>query len=204
MGGGGAQTMSDGGGRCDKTCPFSDRCSAGTCVKTTTPNLIVNPGAEFGLDGWLATSRAVVGIYGAPGFAGLGDPGPSDRGSRLFGCPPLGDFSQEIDLSPYAAAIAAGRVVAEYSAYLGGVGASVDGASISILFHDATGRLISSSYINGPNDAVRNRQTRLDFFGNNIVIPSGAHTIRVRLGCFGNEFNAYGLADNLSLAFTGI
>jgi hypothetical protein len=191
-------------GRCERSCNFSDRCSAGACIKTSTPNLIVNPGAESGLDGWVATASAEVAMYGAPGVAGLNDPGPSDRGTHLFACPPVGNFSQEIDLFPFAAAIDSGRVVAEYSAYLGGVGASVDGASISLHILNASGILISAPYINGPNNVVRNGQTRLDLFSNSVVMPAGAKIIRLKLSCFGNQFELRGIADNLSLVLTGI
>jgi len=190
-------------GQCDHRCGFSDTCASGSCRKKTTANLIQNPGAEQGTASWTAVGGAVVRMYGQAGVPAATDPGPPARGQQLFAGPPLGQLTQDLDLGVYAAAIDAGRVTAHFGAYLGGIGTSVDGASITILFTGQGGGLINAPYINGPNNAARSNQTRLDPFSMDVAVPAGTRGVTVRLSMFGND-TAYGVADELELTLTGI
>jgi hypothetical protein len=118
----------------------------------TTPNLILNPGAELGpgTDGtvpptsvpdWNTTGEANVVLYGSSGgFPGVSDAGPPTEGMNFFGGGPndtVSTFTQTISLASYTADIAQGHVSFTVSGWLGGFSSQDDNAVLTLYWLDA-------------------------------------------------------------------
>lgn len=119
----------------------------------TTPNLILNPGAELGpgTDGtvpptsvpdWTTTGEANVVLYGSSGgFPDVSDAGsPPNEGTKFFGGGPndtVSTFTQTISLASYTTAIAQGHVSFTLSGWLGGFSSQDDDAALTVYWLDA-------------------------------------------------------------------
>jgi uncharacterized protein (TIGR03437 family) len=114
-------------------------------------NLIVNPGAENGpvgvgaevaadVPGWARAHGASVAAYSGGSWIGPNDPGPANRGTKLFhGGPAESGFYQHIDVSAAARWIDAGQVRFKLSGWFGGAGNSAPSSLLRCEFYDWNG-----------------------------------------------------------------
>lgn len=183
-------------------------------------NLIVNGGAEDGpgstngdkplepIPGWSRSGVFQVVQYGASGgFADAKSPGPANRGKNYFvgGPSPEHDVSsasQRIDLSPFATAIAGGRVKFTFSAYIGGFEAQEDYGYVTASFLSKSGQPLKVAKLGPVTAAQRHGQTGLLARSTSSAVPLGASALVVRMTAV-RKAGAYsdGSFDNLSLIF---
>lgn len=197
----------------------NNQCTSGTCAAPTAScpligqQLLINPGAEDGqaaadqgtlitIPGWTTTTQHTVIAYGNPnGFPSTTDPGPPQRGKNFFtgGNTTPSSASQSVDLSACSAAIDAGSLKFDFSAYIGGLNTQGDSAMVVADFRDAKSSLGNVTL--GPVTlAERKSVTELLLKqGALATVPSGARTLVVtmtstRTDGMGND----GYVDNLS------
>lgn len=126
-------------------------------------NLVANPGAEVGpvgvaseiaadVPGWARAHGASVAAYSGGGvWIGANDPGPTNRGVKLFhGGPAESGFYQFIDVSAAARWIDTGQVRFKLGAWLGGAGNSAPSPLLRCEFYDWNGDSNLHEVILGP------------------------------------------------------
>lgn len=201
---------------------FSTACSLFPVSGGSTPrnygsNLLANPGAENGpgdsggetpvsqIPGWTRNGDIDVLPYGAHGIVSLSDPGPSNRGQKLFtGGPdtPNTSASQTIDLSSQIAgkSIENDEISYTLSGYLGGYGSQGDNATLLVQFEDHAGKILGTAQIGPVSVTDRRNQTELLQRTTTGKVPKGTVKLVVTLRMirtFGTDNDGY--ADNLSL-----
>jgi hypothetical protein len=179
-------------------------------------NLVLNGSAEFGeasptgatvvdVPGWHTAGGYTVVRYGTPGFPDANTPGPDDRGATFFagglpntqGVPP--QAHQEFDISALAADIDAGRIVCDYSAWLGGFGSEGDDMYMRIGFYSPTAELDFTGRI-GPQASDRQNMTAFALRQVLQDVPVGTRRIEIDLLATKKiGLIADGYADNVSL-----
>ena len=180
-------------------------------------NLIVNGNAEAGAASttgapvaappWTVSSAFTVVPYGAPGFP-TSSQGPPDGMNQFFagGNADTSTATQDIDVSDKAADIDAGKVVCDFSAWLGGMADQDDNAVMTVIFNAANLTQISNAAIGPVTAADRSSQTKLLLRFSSVVVPANTRSIRVSLAMqrvfTGGNFND-GYADSLSLVLRG-
>jgi hypothetical protein len=180
-------------------------------------NLIVNGNAEAGpasttgapeaAPPWTVSSAFTVVPYGAPGFP-TSSQGPPDGMNQFFagGNAASSTATQDIDVSANAADIDAGKVVCDFSAWLGGFTDQEDNAVMTVIFNAANLTQISNAAIGPVTAADRSSQTKLLLRFSSVVVPANTRSIRVSLAMqrvfAGGTFND-GYADNLSVVLRG-
>lgn len=201
----------------------SNQCTSGVCATASAScpligqQLLENPGAEDGqaaadqgtlitIPGWTSTTQHTVIAYGNPnGFPSTTDPGPPQRGKNFFtgGNTTPSSASQSVDLSACGAAIDAGSLKFDFSAYIGGLNTQGDNAMVVADFRNANSSLGNVTL--GPVTlAERKNVTELLLKqGSLATVPSGARTLVVtmtstRTDGTGND----GYVDNLSAIVT--
>lgn len=196
-------------------------CSASVSA-TAAPlgtNLIVNGNAEAGagspsgatvpVPGWTTTSNFTAVTWTAGGGFPVGtDPGPADRGLNFFAGGPGTAFSsasQIIDLSGNSAAIAAGTLQFDLSAWLGGFASQGDNAVLTATFLDAGGATLSFAALGPVTVADRASQSGLLLRDTQGFVPVGTATVEIQLDMtrLAGSYND-GYADNLSFAVTDV
>jgi hypothetical protein len=176
-------------------------------------NLLVNGNAESGRSSatgapvtvpfWTVSSAFTVVPYGAAGGFPTASQGPPDGISQFFagGNAASSTATQDIDVSANAADIDAGKVVSDFSAWLGGMANEDDNAVMTVIFNAANMTQISSSAIGPVTAADRSSQTKLLFRFGSIGVPPHTRFIRVSLAMqrvAAGTFND-GYADSLSV-----
>jgi len=164
---------------------------------------------------WTTNGYFTVVPYGGtaePGYPTSTDPGPPDRGNQFFsgghGAVSTA-LSQPIDLTPNAAEISTGNVVADLSAYLGGSANNFSTAFVYVAFYNGNTSLCDSScgQVGPVTAADRGYQTRLDYRVKSIPVPATATRLEVGIiierpadpnNPDPNPYN-YGFADSVSL-----
>jgi hypothetical protein len=149
--------------------------------------------------------RMTVVEYGAGHWPTLVSPGPNQRGANMFigGTQDDARITQIVDVANLAAAIDAGEVSYDLSAYLGGRDAEADMARISARFLDAAGDLLDFGQIGPVTPTDRGNVTSLLLRSDAGELPVGTRAIEVTLvmtRLFGIDNDGY--ADNLSLVLT--
>jgi hypothetical protein len=189
----------------------------------SSPNLIVNPGAENGtadpdgsapvtsIPGWtIAGGEFDVIAYQADSgnYPATSDPGPADRGKNFFCGGPNDDVSnatQTIDVSKDALKIATGSVGFVLSGWLGGYADQDDNAMLSIQFEDAAGTVLGKAQIGPVMAADRSDVTSFVLRTTNGKVPKGTVKIVVTLTMTRVSGSANdGYADDLSLTLQGL
>jgi hypothetical protein len=176
-------------------------------------NLIVNGDAEAGsadndgtvfpVPGWAVGGELTAVLWGACcGFPQFTDPGPVDRGEKLFygGSAASSSGLQSIDVSSLAAAIDEGTVGFHLEGFLGGFSTQGDNAVLTARFFDALADLQGAASIGPVSNSDRGNQTALLLRSVNGTVPAGTRTIVVELLMTrfdGTDNDGY--ADNLSL-----
>ncbi|MGY0235651.1 hypothetical protein [Longispora urticae] len=172
----------------------------------TTPNLLVNPGAESGSSGWtsLQGAMAVTRYDAGGGYPTPTDPGPPDRGTAFFtgGTAAKSRSSQDVTL-PDTAEIDAGRARYTLSGWLGGWSSQADDASLTAEFLSASNQVLATAAIGPVTPADRGDATGLWARTATGAVPAGSRTARLTLvftrsGGSSND----GYADGLSLTLT--
>jgi hypothetical protein len=180
-------------------------------------NLVVNGNAESELgapnsstvvkpSGWKTTGQFTAVRYGASGgFPDATSPGPPSRGKSDFegGNVPKSTASQTISLKAYAAAIDAGTVGWNFSAWLGGYEGQGDYAVVSVAFADAAGKAISIVSLGPVTPAERKNVTGLLGVSRIGDVPKGTRSavVSVVLTRVDGLYND-GSVDNVSLVLT--
>ena len=121
-------------------------------VDTSTLNLLVNPGAEAGLDGWtleLGTARALAGAAwscegGPPVKSGKAQFNP---GSMCVNTSPLSRLYQTADVTAWDESIDSGEAKVLFGAALRGWSVNNDEASVYISFRDASDNELGQSQV---------------------------------------------------------
>jgi uncharacterized protein (TIGR03437 family) len=173
-------------------------------------NLVVNGNAEAGpaapqpttalyVPGWSTEGDASVAPYGGTGWITTSDPGPADRGVNLFCGGGAGESNiyQDMDVSPAATLIDSSQVTYEVSAWLGGVGDSLQSSSaqsptLTYTFFDWSGKQLAPTAQLTASHSV----TSLVEASNSGVLPAGTRRVHVVL----SFLFATSLADDI--AFT--
>ncbi|WP_407561946.1 phosphoesterase [Streptomyces sp. 184] len=184
-------------------------------------NLVVNGDAETGpgdtpdpvdtVPGWQLTqgAPALVRYDHGAGYPTPDDPGPTNRGTRLFtgGNSPRTTLLQDIDLPPDGAtghhAIDAGHVHYTLTAWLGGYADQQDGARLSVELRDTHGTPLALSVLGPVTAAERGQLTALLERTATAPVPPGTRSARLLLALTrdGGTSND-GYADALTLTLT--
>jgi len=130
----------------------------------TTPNLIVNPGAESGSSGWTSVQGAMVVIrYDAgDGYPGPTDPGPADRATSFFGGGSAATSrSTQVVTLPNTAEIDGGQVRYTLGGWLGGYASQADNAQLAAEFLSASNQVLATAVIGPVTAADRGNVTGL-------------------------------------------
>jgi len=190
---------------------------------SSSPNLIVNPGAEAGagssnggvvpVPSWqeLTASTFTAVKYGATGgFPTKSSPGPANRGKNFFAGGPDGTESatavQVVKLSKYVTAIQAGKATFKLQGWLGGLGSKSDSGFIEIDWKTGLrghGTVTGSATLGPVTPAQRGDVTGLIAQATSGTVPKGTRSVLVQLSLLGSggSYN-HGFADNLSLVLT--
>ncbi len=140
------------------------------------PNLVVNAGAEgspgvtngtgvLAPAGWSITGNFTAAQYGSwTEFPSLVEPGPVNRGTRLFCGGPnsaLSTAAQVISVSDLAASIDSGAMTYSAAAYLGGFSNQDDIMLLALTFTNSSGQSILATTLQGPSAVLRGNATGL-------------------------------------------
>ena len=120
-------------------------------IDTSVLNLLVNPGAETGLDGWTVEQGTARVLSGAAGCDG----GPSIKSGKAIFNPgsicknptPLGLLYQTVDTTAWADEIDTGESKALFGAALRGWSVNNDEASVYLSFRDASDNELGVSQV---------------------------------------------------------
>lgn len=173
----------------------------------TSPNLLTNPGAEFGdpslsggstvsIPGWTVTGTPTVIPYGTKRQLPLGLPTPGPTLPAIFNFPSdrptPGDtqffgggnvatstLTQTVDLSGAASGIDAGTMPFKLSGFLGGAMIDPSAASIKVTFLDATGTQLGVGKVAPVGPLERWFQTGLLERSTEGTIPVSTRTAQV-------------------------
>jgi hypothetical protein len=202
--------------------------NAGATARAAVPsgNLIVNGGAEVGtgssdsattapapIPGWTTTANFTEHTYDAAGSANFPDANASAAiagGTQFFAGGPANGAgnsvetaTQTVDVSPGAAEIDAGGVVATLSADLGGFASQEDQAQVAATFLGAAAQQLGDLTIGPVTAEDRGDTTKFLPRTGTITVPAGTRAIRVTMTATkldGAYNDAY--LDNISLTLT--
>ncbi|MEN9434553.1 MAG: hypothetical protein RLZZ422_2142 [Pseudomonadota bacterium] len=121
-------------------------------VDTSTLNLLVNPGAESGLDGWTLEQGTVRVLSGAPWSCEGGVPVKSGKaqfnpGSMCKNPSPIGRLYQTSDVTAWDDSIDKGEAKVLFGAALRGWSVDNDEASVYLSFRDGSDNELSQSQV---------------------------------------------------------
>jgi cytochrome c553 len=148
-------------------------------VDTTALNLLVNPGAETGMEGWSmeqGTARILAGAVGCDG-------GPSIKSGKAIFNPgsicvnptPLGLMYQKVDLTAWDQEIDAGTSKVLFGAALRGWSTSNDEASVYLSFRDVSDNELAKSPVLSGKEGYW--KTEMAY----AMIPAGTRSVRFYL-----------------------
>ena len=180
-------------------------------------NLVVNGNAETNLGsddetivvspaGWKTTGQFGVFKYGGIfGFPDRNVPGPPDRGNNFFtgGDAAISTATQIIDVARVAAAIDAGAVRYDLSAWLGGYDAQSDYATVSAVFLGVPSRALGTVRLGPVTPADRGERTSFVARSHAGSLPTGTRAVRIVLTAkrvVGTSNDGY--IDDVSLVLT--
>lgn len=154
---------------------WSEALSFETLASSLTANLLENPGAEAGLAGWTEVAGSFESI-----LSGECAGNPARSGERLFAvggvCEefPYAEGYQQVDLTPYAAAVAEGSAAVRFGGYLSDYNGS-DRPEFRLDFIDSQGAVIGSTPTRGIQTPV------WTLFDESAMIPPTAAQLRLVL-----------------------
>jgi hypothetical protein len=163
-------------------------------------SVLVNGGAEDGLDGWTGTFTAAA--YGDPFLPSARTGVSLGGGAAFFSAADAADaeLAQRIDVTRAAASIDAGRGRAALSALVGGYGADADTASVRAVFKDPENNVLATLELPKVTTADRANATNLLPRTETRAIPARTRAIDVLLHgerAAGTYTDAY--VDNVAL-----
>ncbi len=168
-------------------------------LDSLTSNMIVNPGAETGINGWTATTGVIESLNPLE-CAGVNP----YQGAKYFAIGalcvefPFASAYQDMNIASHASLIDANEVLVNYGAYLADY-ANTDEPSLALQFLNSNGQVISGT------DTIRHRQTEWTLKQAMIAVPSGTRIIRYII--MGTRFSGVdndSYADNIFCKlFTG-
>ena len=189
--------------------------AAAASSSVTSPNLVINGGAELGQaaaddtqiiapPGWKTTGEFTAVLYGASG--GFPDATVSAviGGGKAFfagGNTGLSTATQTRSVpSSWRSWVQRGRVKTVLSADLGGFEGQSDDATVTALFLNKSGKKVKSLRIGPVTPAARNGQTELLPLSATHSIPTATRKIKIVITStrFNGTYNN-GYADNVSL-----
>ncbi len=149
-------------------------------VDTTALNLLVNAGAESGMEGW-SMEQGTARILS--GSAGTCDGGPSIKSGKAIFNPgsicvnptPLGLMYQKVDLTAWDEAIDAGNTKILFGAALRGWSTNNDEASVYLSFRDVSDNELSKSQVLSSKEGYW--KTEMAY----ALIPAGTRSVRFYL-----------------------
>lgn len=168
---------------------------AGRAAAVTSPNLLVNPGAEA------AAGSADGGPVAVPGRTVKGPFTAVKWGAACpGGCPTASAYpkgganlfaggrdnasslaSQDVGVAKYASAIDRGGRQVWIGAALGGWADQHDAATVQAIFFGKDGKSLGSAKIGGDTYAARKGATAFVTLGRKVSVPAGTRTIRVAM-----------------------
>lgn len=146
-------------------------------IDTSVMNLLVNPGAESGLENWTVEQGTARALSGAQ-WSCEGGPGAKsgkalfNPGSMCINPTPLGLLYQTVDATAWADEIDAGQAKALFGAALRGWSVNNDEASVFLSFRDAGGNELGTSQRLSNSEGVW--KTEMAY----AVIPAQTRSIR--------------------------
>jgi hypothetical protein len=177
-------------------------------------NLVVNGNAEaaqglprmVGAQNWATTGHFTAVNYGYDDYPTSKSPGPADRGNRFFSGgtnDALSTASQGIDVSSLAAAIDAGKIAYDFSAWIGGFANQNDYATVTATFFNASHARLTSVQLGPVTRTNRQGLTALLRRQTAGSVPAmtrriGIEIVSTRLEGASND----GYADNISLVLS--
>ena len=141
-------------------------------LDSLTTNMVTNPGAETGINGW-STTIGVIESLNPLECAGINP----YQGAKYFAVGalcveyPFASAYQDLNVAAHAALIDANDVLVNYGAYLADY-ANTDEPSFALQFFNGNGQLISAT------DTIRHHQSAWTLKQATIPVPSGTRTIR--------------------------
>jgi hypothetical protein len=161
-------------------------------------NLVVNGDAEAGVTGWTGYSNYNMfqSVSYGSNWVLPSQPGPSDRGSRMFAG--LGQYAVGYQTLDFGTATTQ-DIAYSLTGWLGGWANQGDNALFYVQFLDGSGNELGNSAIGPVTPQDRNNQTGLFFRANEGFLPMGTSNLSFwlsmeRLVSGDND----GYADNLS------
>ncbi|MEY9965182.1 hypothetical protein ABIA33_003224 [Streptacidiphilus sp. MAP12-16] len=196
---------------------YADDLSLTLSPRSTSGNLLVNPGVETGegttggydqtiIPGWQQYGTVTSIAYGtAGGFPSSSSPGSPTRGGNFFAGGAEGDSSltQTADISSAATAVDAGGVTANLSGWLGGYGSQNDGVTLTATFQNASGGTLGSGTVGPVTASDRGSTTGMLQRSATLPVPTGTRKVKV-VAAFTVASGPYndGYADDLSLTLS--
>jgi Phosphoesterase family len=171
----------------------SSPAAAGSVAAGT--NLLANGGADVGegsrrgydeviVPGWqVAEGLPTVVRYGPKNFMGSSTPGPADRGHNFFagGAGGTGVLTQDVPLlTPGGAPLGAGTRFT-FDGWLGGMAASKDHASVTLVFRGTGGAVLGQSTLGPVSHDARGNVTGLLRRTRSGAVPAGTTDVQVSL-----------------------
>lgn len=167
-----------------------------------------NSGTVFPIPGWIVSGELTAVLWGACcGFPQFTDPGPVDRGAKLFygGIVASSSGAQSVDVSSVAAEIDDGAVTFHLEGFLGGFASQGDNAVLTARFLNEFAVLLDTASIGPVSNSDRADQTALLLRTADGIVPLGTRTIKLELQMTrlaGTDNDGY--ADNLSLVLNPV
>jgi Bacterial Ig domain/Calx-beta domain len=134
-------------------------------------NLIVNPGAEFGLTGW---TGQWISLFNQPGNIAVGSAHSGAYSFKADTVSPTVELYQDVDISDYAAGINAGIQSFQFSGW--GNDKDRDDARLALEFRDASGQVLGTPY-----ESTRVGADAWTYVETTLLVPRNAVVARVIL-----------------------
>jgi uncharacterized protein (TIGR03437 family) len=186
-------------------------CRQGQAQSLYGRNLVVNGDGEAGpatnggntlpssIPGWTVSGGPNVVLYSANNRLTASNPGPANRGKAYFAGSNTAKavLTQTIDVSAVGAAIDAGTVSLDASAYIGGE--SGDNSSVTFTFLGTGGTVLASLPFAPLTAADRPADTGIFFRRDLDLMPKGTRSVTVEVDLIRTSgINNTGCADNIS------
>jgi hypothetical protein len=172
---------------------------AAPAVRAEAGNLLVNPEAQMGLEGWNANGWGVV-AFGSS--ANVPAKPSSAEDSDLFQASVAGaTMTQDVSVAQDAAEIDAGKQPMSAAASLGAAGSGNEGAEMLLQPENASGEPLGGAVTLGPPTAKdREDKASLVRCWANFIAPVGMRSVLVTIDATGNQGQpSTAIADSVSV-----
>lgn len=175
--------------------------AAAPAVQAEPGNLVINPKAQTGLEGWTATGWSAVAFGSSSNVPA--EPAYAVEGTNLFQADVAGaTMTQDVSLARDATGIDAGKQPVSASAKLGAAGGGDEGAEMVLQPENGSGEPLGAALTVGPPTAAdRDGKAALVSCWINFTAPVGMRSVLVTIeatGAGGQPSTA--MADSISVS----